>query len=375
MKKTRISFCCFAVAVFITLLWNTYKSEVQASAVIKGTGIARIINNNLNNARETAIKSALFDASTRHKSRIFGYTATKKGQLIDDTTVVYSNARIIDYETIDEQIFDTTIQITVSVKFTESIKKIRCKKEKVIKNVFLNFPTTAFSNLDRDEELYFENLVNSSFGTFKRHIKKNLNNPSYRMYFTKKINSNAANSNLYDRLLYNIEDNPVKNATSIGVSFHIEKTDHNFLESYKLTYNVRIQDKDTTVESGSIHFTKSVTTPSRILNVLTNSALKMNINDIDFKKILNLKNILKPIKARCLPLRAKLKYARGRHFIELGSANGIKRNDLGWVEKNGADGELFLIDKIEKQKTFFRINNTFNKYQNNYPTITMVRYD
>jgi len=375
VKNKPLHICLFTTVIFFTLLWTTCISEVKASSVQKGTGIARIINGNLNSARDTAIKSALFDASTRHKSRIFGYSHTEQGQLIDDSTVVYSNARIIDYKTIDEQIFDNVIQITVSVKFTESVKKIKCKKEKLIRNVFLNFPATSFSNLDRDEELYFEKLVNSSFQNFKLHIQKNFGNPSYRINFKNEVNSIPLNANLYDRLLYNIGNKPVENAISIGISFHIEKIDFNFKESYKLNYSVKVHNKNSTLGYGSIHFTKSVATPSRILNVLTNSALRFNTENIDFKKILNLQNILKPIKSKCLPLRAKLKYASGRHFVELGSANGINRNDLGWVEKNGADGELFLIDKIEKRKTFFRINKNLTKYINNYPIITMVRYD
>jgi len=375
VKKKRIPICCFTAFIFITLLIGSYKAELKASDVIEGTGIARIINGKFNDARDTAIKSALFDASTRHKSKIFGFTATKMGKLIDDTTIIFSNAKIIDYKTIDEQILDNLLQVTVSVKFTESIKKIKCKKEKVIKNIILNFPKISFTNLDRNEELYFEALINSSFRAFKYHLQRNFSNPSYRINFSRETNSIPSNSNLYDRLLYNIEDKPTENATSIATSFNVEKKDNNFMEFYKIDYTVGLQKKDITLQSGSMRFTKSVTTPSRFLNVLTNSALGSDVANIDYKEILDLRKILKPIKSKCSPLQAKLKYASGRYFVELGSTNGVSKNDLGWVEKDGAEGELFLIEKIEKQKTFFRINKNLNKYQNNYPIITMVRYD
>jgi hypothetical protein len=366
---------------FIILAFSFTNLSISASlaaATHKGNGFARIIGADTNTARETALKSALFDASTKYKTNIFGITSTSRGTIRRDDTLLYSSAKLVKYDVVDEKKDKHFIRISVLATFSEAFRKVKCAAARPPNAVKIHYPSFTFRNFTKDEEFYIEDNVRSAFQIFRKSISKRIIMPSLAIQFSGAPSRPSSGRGVYEEYLYGFSNSRDNNWNNIYPSFEFDKVDKTFYSNINLKYNVRYQGElfgSNMTSSGSVDFTQNINSPNRVANVFTNSALETRELKIPFDQILNLEQLRRPQPRRCRPLTAHLENSKGLYFVRLGAANGITDNDLGWLETENGLGEILLIERIEKNRTVFKdiVRNKIKITGN--PIVKMVRYE
>ena len=158
-------------------------STTRPQETYKGTGAARIINSDKAAARKTALKSAIFDASTKQRSNLFGYTSTQSGRITDDATVLYTNAKLVNYTILEEKTENNLVKIAVNATFSKNYKKLLCNKEKTKSITNIYYPTVKYRNISGEEKFLLDNNLARSFARFKEirrkpKVSKKPNTPS-----------------------------------------------------------------------------------------------------------------------------------------------------------------------------------------------------
>ncbi len=372
MKASRLLAC----SLFAFFIFAAVTTETHSAVVLEGSGIARILKNDIKTAREIAIKSALFDASSKYQSNIFGYTATNRGIITGDNTLLYSNARIVRYDVVQEKIIDANqFSVTLKVTLAKNFKKIRCKKKSKKERIVINYPTINFRNINADEEFLLRRQLDDSFKNFETKLGKNSYPQFSRIDFVSSSMDKPGRGGSYESYLYGGPKQQGSADHQIFMHLEFDRIDKTLFGVYRLNYRVQFKGSGSNFDrTGSLEFVNTVDTPFTTINAFSNSELRVRELEIPFSKIIDLGQISIKQKSYCEPLAAKLQVSSLGQFINLGSANGITRNDLGWI-KEGAQDQILLVDRIEKNKTFFRKDNDVEINLNTAPLVTMVRYE
>ena len=350
----------------------------QAAETFKGTGAARIINSDKVAARKTALKSAIFDASTKQKSNLFGYTSTQSGRITDDATVLYTNAKLVNYTVVEEKTENNLVKIAVRATFSKNYKKLLCNKEKTKSITNIYYPTVKYRNISNEEKFLLDDNLAKSFELFKRDTRENQKSPENQIRFKHASQMVNRTPGTYESYLYGSQEITNKNINEVYFEFEFDRLDKTFFSAFKLNYSVKLSGKQfdgINIPSGSIEFGLKIDTPSRALNIVSNSDLQLSQLDIPFEQILDLKKIIIPKNPSCGILMAKLELSPRGHYIKLGSRNGISKNDLGWFTPDGVTDQILIIERVEANRTFFKTIEANIIKKSNLPLITMVRYE
>lgn len=350
----------------------------QAAETFRGNGAARIINSDKAAARKTALKSAIFDASTKQRSNLFGYTSTQSGRITDDATVLYTNAKLVNYSILEEKTENNLVKIAVSATFSKNYKKLLCNKEKTKSITNIYYPTVKYRNMSGEEKFLLDDNLARSFTRFKRDTREKQKSPKNQIHFKHASQMANRTPGSYEVYLYGSQETKDKNINEIFFKFEFDRVDKMFYSAYRLNYSVKLNGKQfdgINIPSGSIEFGFEIDIPSRALNVLSSSNLQLSQVDIPFEQILNLKKIMIPKNPDCRILMARLESSPRGHYIKLGSRNGIGKNDLGWFKPDGVTDQILIIERVEANRTFFKTIEANIIKRSNLPLITMVRYE
>ena len=350
----------------------------QAAETFRGTGAARIINSDKAAARKTALKSAIFDASTKQRSNLFGYTSTQSGRITDDATVLYTNAKLVNYTILEEKTENNLVKIAVNATFSKNYKKLLCNKEKTKSITNIYYPTVKYRNISSEEKSLLNDNLARSFARFKRDTRENQKSPKNQIHFKHASQMADKTPGSYESYLYGGQKIKNKNINEIYFEFEFDRVDKAFYSAYRLTYSVKLngnQFDGLDIPSGSIKFGLKIDTPSRALNIFSSSDLQLSQVNIPFEQILDLKKIIIPKPPICRILMAKLEFSPRGHYIKLGSRNGIRKNDLGWFTSDGVTDQILIIERVEANRTFFKTIEANTIKKSNLPLITMVRYE
>ena len=350
----------------------------QAAETFKGSGVARIINSDKATARKTALKSAIFDASTKQRSNLFGYTSTQSGRITDDATVLYTNAKLVNYSILEEKTENNLVKIAVSATFSKNYKKLLCNKKKTQSITNIYYPTVKYRNVSGEEKFLLDDYLARSFTRFKRDTRETQKSPKNQIHFKNASQMANRTPGSYESYLYGSQEIKDKNINEIFFEFEFDRVDKTFYSVYRLNYSVKLNGKQfdgINIPSGSIEFGLEIDVPSRALNVLSSSGLQLSQVDVPFEQILNLKKIIIPKNPGCRILMAKLEFSPRGHYIKLGSQNGISKNDLGWFTPDGVTDQILIIERVEANRTFFKTIEANTIKKSNLPLITMVRYE
>lgn len=371
-------FKSFSTNILVYSFLGLTALTTQAAETFRGIGAARIINNDRAAAQKTALKSAIFDASTKQTSNLFGYTSTQSGSITDDATFLYTNAKLVNYTILEEKTENNLVKIAVKATFSKNYKKVLCNKEKTKNITNIYYPKVKYRNISSEEKFLLNDNLARSFTRFEsdtRGKRISSNNEINFKHASQVVNRTPGS---YESYLYGSPGRKGKNINEIYFEFEFNRVDKTFYSAYQLTYSVKLNGNlfdGINPPSGSIEFPLEIDLPIRALNVLTSSDLELSQVDIpfgeflDFKKLINLKN------PGCRILKAKLEFSPRGHYIKLGSRNGISKNDLGWFTRDGVTEQILIIEKLEANRTFFKTIEANTIKKSNPPLITMVRYE
>lgn len=350
----------------------------QAAETFRGNGAARIIKSDKAAARKTALKSAIFDASTKQRSNLFGYTSTQRGTITDDATILYTNAKLVNYKILEEKTENNLVKIAVRATFSKNYKKLLCNKEKtkIITNIY--YPTVRYRNISSEEKFLLDDNLARSFKRFKSDTREKQKSPKNQIHFKHASQMSSRTPGSYESFLYGSPEIKDKNINEIYFDFEFDRVDKTFYSAYRLTYSVKLSGNlldGIKISSGSIEFALEIDLPSRALNVLTSSDLQLSQVDIPFEQFLDLKKIINLKNPGCKILTAKLEFSPHGHYIKLGSRHGISKNDLGWFTPDGVTDQILIIERVEANRTFFKTIEANTIKKSNVPLITMVRYE
>ena len=350
----------------------------QAAETFKGNGAARIINSDKASARKTALKSAIFDASTKQKSNLFGYTSTQSGRITGNASFLYTNAKLVNYTILEEKTDNNLVKIAVRATFSRNYKKLVCNKVKTKSITNIYYPTVKYRNISNEERFLLDDNLARSFERFASDARNKHGSKNVQINFKSFSPTLQRTPGSYESYLYDSAEIKDKNFNEIELVFEFDRIDKTFYHTYRLTYSVKLKGSEfdgINIPSGSIEFAQEIDSPSKTINVLASSVLQSRQINIPFEQLLNLKKLINLKNSGCRILTAKLESSPSGYYIKLGSRNGISKNDLGWFTPDGVTDQILIIEKVEANRTFFKTIEANTIEKSNPPLITMVRYE
>ena len=319
--------------------------SVHAASTVISEGFAAITSDiHVKEYRKRAIENALQNIAFDREQALTSFTIIENGQMLLDQVRSTSKAGILSYKILKEEKKNKSYY----VKIEAVVQDVNNDGESQIKSDFCRH--TNIPAIDVDLALYldrqqFPSWMNLDINWLKSEIKKA--NVKPKLSFVSATLPTSNNNDLYTLFEKNDINLDIQNLYQINLKLKLDKAQNEtfFVQNKKLSMavNSEILRNGQIIENGSENFDFIIAKKFGTgIPVQNNKKIwqtqKKQIASVIISELIQRLNQLK-----CMPTRAKLKQTRAKYFIQYGTIDGIKENDI------------FILETPETQKFYFKV--------------------
>ncbi len=319
--------------------------SVQAASTVISEGFAAITSDiHVKEYRKRAIENALQNIAFDREQALTSFTIIENGQMLLDQVRSTSKAGILSYKILKEEKKNKSYY----VKIEAVVQDVNNDGESQIKSDFCRH--TNIPAIDVDLALYldrqqFPSWMNLDINWLKSEIKKA--NVKPKLSFVSATLPTSSNNDLYTLFDKNDINLDIQNLYQINLKLKLDKAQNEtfFVQNKKLSMavNSEILRNGQIIENRSENFDFIIAKKFGTgIPVQNNKKIwqsqKKQIASVIISELIQRLNQLK-----CMLTRAKLKQTRAKYFIQYGTIDGIKENDI------------FILETPETQKFYFKV--------------------